>query len=174
MYNATLNALRRPCGGDESAGQRRAEFVGGEAGNTSATTHQLAEHSSAMEGEFYDFYCTPRGEYTPAGTTSELTTNPASTCSVTSINLCPLIDIKTISPRPLLFIAGERPSSRSFDEPAYLPAAEPIGLVVFRGAGHVDSFERVNLAPLEEATYFSTASVKSSQLSLPTLRSGSN
>ena len=42
----------------------------------------------------------------------------------------PFTQIQTISPRPLLFIAGENAHSRYFSEDAYNQAAEPKELVI--------------------------------------------
>ena len=51
----------------EAAQQRHVEFAGGETKYTSGTVHEITEKSHPIEREFYDFYRTPRGEYTPAG-----------------------------------------------------------------------------------------------------------
>ncbi len=45
--------------------QRYVEFTGGETKYTSGTVHELTDKSNAIEREFYDFYRTPRGEFTP-------------------------------------------------------------------------------------------------------------
>jgi hypothetical protein len=41
------------------------EFAGGEAKCTGGSVHELTATSNAIEREFYDFYRTPRGEFTP-------------------------------------------------------------------------------------------------------------
>ncbi|MCY8636087.1 alpha/beta hydrolase, partial [Bacillus spizizenii] len=83
------------------------------------TVHELNEKSTAIEREFYDFYRTPRGEYTPKGSSPELTTHPTLTSNVKFMNFYPFEDIQTISPRPMLFITGENAHSREFSEEAY-------------------------------------------------------
>ena len=51
----------------EAAEQRYVEFTGGETKYTSGTVHELTDNSDPIEREFYDFYRTPRGEFTPKG-----------------------------------------------------------------------------------------------------------
>ena len=58
------------------------------------------------------------------------------------MNFFPFAQIKTISPRPLLFIVGERAVSAYFSEDAYSKAAEPKELFVVPGASHVDLYDR--------------------------------
>ena len=70
------------------------------------------------------------------------------------MNFYPFDDIETISPRPMLFIAGEQAHSREFSEEAYRLAAEPKELVIIPGAGHVDLYDRVNLIPFDKLTAF--------------------
>jgi uncharacterized protein len=137
-----------------AAEQRYVEFTGGATRYTSGTVHELNENSTPIEREFYDFYRTPRGEYTPAGQSPSLTTHPTLTSNVKFMNFYPFADIETISPRPMLFIAGENAHSREFSEEAYRLAGEPKELVIVRGAGHVDLYDRVNLIPFDKLTAF--------------------
>jgi fermentation-respiration switch protein FrsA (DUF1100 family) len=138
----------------EAAEQRYAEFKGGEAKYTSGTVQKLQMDTDPIQSEFYDFYRTSRGEYTPRGTSPELTTHPTLTSNVKFMNFYSFNDIETISPRPLLFIAGASAHSREFSEEAYKLAAEPKDLFVVPGAGHVDLYDRVNLIPWEKLTSF--------------------
>ena len=140
----------------EAAEQRYVEFMGGKAKYTSGTVHEINEKSSAIEREFYDFYRTRRGEFTPPGQSPMLTTHPTLTSNVKFMNFYPFADIETISPRPLLFITGDIAHSREFSEDAYKLAAEPKELHVVPGAGHVDLYDRVNLIPWDKLTSFFT------------------
>ena len=70
------------------------------------------------------------------------------------MNFYPFNDIETISPRPLLFISGDKAHSREFSEDAYKRAAEPKELVWIRGAGHVDLYDRVDLIPFDKLQFF--------------------
>jgi fermentation-respiration switch protein FrsA (DUF1100 family) len=138
----------------DAAEQRYVEFQGGEIKYTGGTVLELNESSSPIEREFYDFYRTPRGEFTPRGQTPEHTTKPTLTSNVKFMNFYPFEDIETISPRPMLFIAGENAHSIEFSEDAYAKAAEPKELVIVAGAGHVDLYDQANLIPWDKLSSF--------------------
>lgn len=104
--------------------------------------------------EFWDFYRTPRGIAIPKGQTLEETENRMLTSEIRFVNFYPFNDIETISPRPLLFITGDKAHSREFSEDAYKRAAEPKELYYVPGAGHVDLYDRVNLIPWTKLTSF--------------------
>ena len=91
----------------EAAEQRYVEFLDGEVKYTSGTVHELTENSSPIEREFYEYYRTPRGEVTPEGATPLTTTHPTLTSNVKFMNFYPFNDMESISPRPMLFVAGE-------------------------------------------------------------------
>ncbi|OJW84200.1 MAG: hypothetical protein BGO66_13475, partial [Alicycliphilus sp. 69-12] len=139
---------------EEAAAQRWAEAAGGPLRYTGGTVHELTAESGPVEREFYAFYRTPRGEFTPAGATPQTTTHPTLSSNTKFMNFYPFNDIETISPRPLLFIAGEQAHSREFSEDAYRRAAEPKELHVVPGAGHVDLYDRLNLIPWDRLTAF--------------------
>jgi uncharacterized protein len=138
----------------EAAQQRYVEFTGGETKYTSGTVDKVDENSHPIAHEFYDFYRTPRGEYTPKGSSPKLTTHPTLTSNSKFMNFYPFNDIETISPRPMLFITGENAHSREFSEDAYRLAAEPKELLIVPGAGHVDLYDRVNLIPWDSLDSF--------------------
>ena len=73
----------------EAAEQRYVEFTGGETKYTSGTVHELNENTHPIQREFYDFYRTPRGEFTPKGSSPELTTHPTLTSNVKFMNFYP-------------------------------------------------------------------------------------
>ena len=138
--------------------QRYAEFQGGEIRYTGGTPLKLT--GNAVGDEFYDFYRTHRGEVTPAGASPQTTTMPTLTSNVKFMNFYPFNDIETISPRPLLFIAGAQAHSREFSEDAYKRAAEPKELLIIPDAGHVDLYDRVNLIPFAKLTTFFKSNLK--------------
>lgn len=161
MGAANRNALRKSLPLEqrkkiiaEAAEQRYVEFTGGGTKYTSGTVDQINENSNPIEREFYDFYRTPRGEFTPKGLSPELTTHPTLTSNVKFINFYPFNDIETISPRPMLFIAGENAHSIEFSEDAYKLAAQPKELYIVPGAGHVDLYDRVDVIPWDKLTSF--------------------
>jgi len=136
----------------EAARQRWVEFDGGQIRYTSGSPHELTGHP--VGDEFYDFYRTPRGQYTPPGAAPELTTHPTLTSNVKFMNFYPFNEIETISPRPLLFISGDQAHSREFSERAYALAAQPKELLWVQGAGHVDLYDRVELIPFDRLAEF--------------------
>lgn len=138
----------------EAAEQRYVEFTGGETKYTGGTVQELNENTDPIQREFYDFYRTPRGEFTPKGSSAKTTTHPTLTSNVKFMNFYPFNDIETISPRPMLFITGDQAHSKEFSEDAYKRAAEPKELYYVPGAGHVDLYDRVNLIPFDKLTAF--------------------
>jgi fermentation-respiration switch protein FrsA (DUF1100 family) len=137
-----------------AAEQRWVEYTGGPTQYTSGTVHEITASSNPIQREFYDFYRTPRGEFTPTGSSPQLTTHPTLTSNVKFMNFYPFNDIETISPRPMLFITGDQAHSREFSEDAYKRAAEPKELHIVPGAGHVDLYDRVNLIPFDKLNGF--------------------
>ena len=144
----------------DAAEQRYVEFQGGATKYTSGTVHEISEKSNPIEREFYDFYRTPRGEFTPAGSSPLLTTHPTLSSNTKFMNFYPFNDIETISPRPLLFITGDQAHSKEFSEDAYKRAAEPKELYYVAGAGHVDLYDRVELIPFDKLESFFKANLK--------------
>lgn len=138
----------------QAAKQRWVEADGGETQYTSGTVHRLDANTHPIQREFYDFYRTARGEFTPASSSPELTTHPTLTSNVKFMNFYPFNDIQTISPRPMLFIAGDQAHSREFSEEAYRLAGQPKQLLWVKGAGHVDLYDRVELIPFDQLTAF--------------------
>lgn len=139
-----------------AAEQRQVEFNGGAVKYTGGTVLKLAADTHPIQREFFDFYRTPRGEFTPKGASALTTTMPTLTSNVKFMNFYPFNDIETISPRPMLFITGDQAHSKEFSEDAYQRAAEPKELYVVPGAGHVDLYDRVTLIPFAKLTLFFT------------------
>lgn len=70
------------------------------------------------------------------------------------MNMLILAYIKEISPRPILFIHGEKAHSRYFSETAYAAAAEPKQLMIIPGANHTDLYDRLDQIPFDEISDF--------------------
>jgi fermentation-respiration switch protein FrsA (DUF1100 family) len=144
----------------EAAEQRYAEFTGGGTKYTGGTVHELNDDTHPIQREFFDFYRTPRGEFTPKSSSPEVTTHPTLSSNVKFMNFYPFSDIETISPRPMLFITGDKAHSREFSEDAYKLAGQPKELVIVTDAGHVDLYDRVNLIPFDKLTSFFKSNLK--------------
>ncbi|MGD9713926.1 MAG: alpha/beta hydrolase, partial [Thermomicrobiales bacterium] len=78
------------------------------------------------------------------------------TTPLSFMNMPILTYIKEISPRPVLFVHGEKAHSRYFSETAYAAAAEPKELMIVPGASHVDLYDKVDVIPFDKlASFFS-------------------
>lgn len=138
----------------QAAEQRSVEFAGGKTLYTSGSPHSVNENSSSIEKEFYDFYRTPRGEFTPKGATPLTTTHPTLTSNVKFMNFYPFNDLDMISPRALLFVTGDKAHSKEFSEDAYQKASQPKELYYVEGAGHVDLYDRIEMIPFDKIETF--------------------
>ncbi|MBD8213392.1 alpha/beta hydrolase [Erwinia persicina] len=134
--------------------QRFAEFTGGETVYIPGTVNKLDETTPAIQREFFDFYRTARGGFTPEGQQEALTTKPMLSSVGKFMNFYPFNDIETISPRPMLFITGDRAHSKEFSEDAWQRAGQPKELYIVPGAGHVDLYDRTDLIPFAKLTTF--------------------
>ncbi|PSN66620.1 putative alpha/beta superfamily hydrolase [Corynespora cassiicola Philippines] len=137
-----------------AAEQRWVEAAGGATQYNLGTPLVLTNASTDIDREFYDYYRTSRGAYTPSGGSFNITTGSAATSHIKLANFYPFQNIEDISPRPLLFITGDRAHSREFSEKAYAQAAEPKELMWIPNAGHVDLYDRVDLIPFDRLTEF--------------------
>ena len=144
----------------EAAQQRYIEFSGGKSEYTGGTVHQLDESTNAIQREFFDFYRTPRGEYTPKGGSAEITTHPTLSSNPKFNNFYPFNDIESISPRPMLFITGDKAHSKEFSEDAYKRAGLPKELVIIPNAGHMDLYDKTDLIPFDKLDTFFTEHLK--------------
>jgi fermentation-respiration switch protein FrsA (DUF1100 family)/alkylhydroperoxidase/carboxymuconolactone decarboxylase family protein YurZ len=121
---------------DEIGEQRTREFAGATRRDNLGVPDKLSPNDTENTREFYDYYRTPRGQH------PNTATNYSFTSVAPMMNFFPFAQIETISPRPLLFIVGERAVSAYFSEDAYAKAAEPKELFVVKGASHVDLYDR--------------------------------
>lgn len=70
------------------------------------------------------------------------------------MNFYPFNDIETISPRPMLFIMGEKAHSQPFTRDAFARAAGPKELFVVPGADHFVLYDKIEFMPLDKLTEF--------------------
>ncbi len=108
--------------------------------------------------EYADYYKKKERGFHPRAINSNgswTITNPLS-----FMNAPLLTYIAEISPRPILFVHGEKAHSRYFSETAYAAAAEPKELMIIKGANHVDLYDQVNLIPWDKLTSFFNAHLK--------------
>lgn len=107
-----------------------------------------------ISDEWFRFYATKRGFHKEArgGATS------TSTLALMNFKLLDYID--EISPRPVLFIVGDRAHSRYFSENAYKAAAEPKELFVVKDAEHIDLYDRTDRIPFDKLDSFFKTNLK--------------
>jgi len=107
--------------------------------------------------DYHDYYMTPRGYHPRAVNSGNSWTI---TTPLSFMNMPILTYIAEISPRPVLFIHGEKAHSRYFSETAYAAAAEPKELMIIPGANHTDLYDRVDIIPFDKLTSFFKDSLK--------------
>ncbi|RJS64031.1 alpha/beta hydrolase [Priestia filamentosa] len=140
---------------DEIAEQRYAEFEGNEPALTPrGAPIGFDDNTDPIGREFGEFYSTPRG-YHPNSITQFTVTS-----SMSFMNFPLLTYIKSISPRPILFIIGEYAHSRYFSEDAYKLAIEPKELFIVLNAGHVDLYDKTDVIPFDKLEAFFTENLK--------------
>ena len=101
--------------------------------------------------DYHDYYMTPRGFHPRAVNSGNAWTV---TTPLSFMNMPILTYIKEISPRPILFVHGEKAHSRYFSETAYANAAEPKELIIIPGAVHVDLYDQLDKIPFDKLTAF--------------------
>ncbi len=101
--------------------------------------------------EYHDYYMTPRGYHPRAVNSGNAWTQ---TMPLPFMNMPILTYIREISPRPVLFIHGEKAHSRYFSETAFAAAAEPKEMVIIPDAVHVDLYDQMDKIPFDKLTVF--------------------
>lgn len=101
--------------------------------------------------DYADYYMTKRGYHPRA-------VNSGNSWSVTTpmafMNFPLMTYIKEISPRPILFIHGEKAHSLYFSKTAYEAANQPKELLIVKDATHVDLYDRMDKIPFDNITAF--------------------
>lgn len=98
--------------------------------------------------EWFRFYAIKRGHH-PAARGGFTT---ISDMAMMNFRLLDYID--EISPRPILFVVGDRAHSKFFSEEAYEKALEPKELYVVKDAEHIDLYDRTDRIPFDKITDF--------------------
>ncbi|MBK1679166.1 alpha/beta hydrolase [Rhodocyclus tenuis] len=101
--------------------------------------------------DYHDYYSTPRGYHARAVNSGNAWTQ---TTPLAFMNMPILTYIAEISPRPVLFIHGEKAHSRYFSETAYAAAAQPKEIMIIPGASHTDLYDRLDVIPFDKLASF--------------------
>lgn len=107
-----------------------------------------------LTDEWNRFYAVARGHHPNARGGFTTTSNMA------MMNFRALDFIDEISPRPILFVVGDRAHSKAFSEKAYGNAAEPKELYVIEDAEHIDLYDRVDKIPFNKLESFFKENMK--------------
>jgi len=141
---------------DQLSEQRWKDFANGAPllpqGFPSEPTAEIPAGLDPISSEFWEYYAMERGHHPRSHGPFTMTSNMA------FMNFPLNNDLKSISPRPILFIMGENAHSRYFTEDAYEMAAEPKELYIVKGARHIDLYDRKDMIPFDKiASFFSEA-----------------
>lgn len=133
---------------EDVAEQRWKEAEGADPLIRFGTPEKLPENASSVQKEFFGYYRNKERGYHPRYLGTRYTSQAA------LANFYPFAQIKEISPRPVLFVAGENAHSRYFSEDAYIQAEEPKELYIVPDANHVDLYDRTDKIPFDKLTDF--------------------
>lgn len=137
---------------DELGKQRWEDFENGSPmlpeGFPDEPTTSIPEGLDPISSEFWEYYAMERGHHPRSHGPFTATSNMA------FMNFPLMNYVDTISPRPILFIMGEKAHSRYFTEDAYELAAEPKELYVVPGARHIDLYDRTDMIPFDKLNSF--------------------
>jgi fermentation-respiration switch protein FrsA (DUF1100 family) len=106
------------------------------------------------DAEWFRFYALKRGHHERARGGFTTTSN------IPFINFDLLSHLDEISPRPILFIVGDRAHSKFFSENAYEKALQPKELYVVDDAEHIDLYDRTDRIPFAKIEEFLKNSLK--------------
>jgi fermentation-respiration switch protein FrsA (DUF1100 family) len=101
--------------------------------------------------DYHDYYGTPRGYHKRAVNSGNAWTQ---TTPLSFMNMPILTYIAEISPRPVLFVHGEKAYSLYFSQTAYAAAAEPKELMEIPGASHTDLYDKKDVIPFDRLASF--------------------
>ncbi len=124
-------------------------------GTPALAPNGLPDKLTGKEPEFvagyFNFYKTKRGFHPRS-----LNSNGGWTItnSISFMNTPLMTYIKESSPRPILFIAGEKAHSLYFTKDAYKAAKEPKELMIIPGAVHTDLYDNLDVIPFEKIASF--------------------
>lgn len=150
-YNDVVTPEERTQTLEQLSRQRWEDAANGKPAYQPAYNTQPTDGAPQFMVDYHDYYGTPRG-YHPRAVNSGNAWTITNNFSFMDFPL--LTYIKEISPRPVLFVHGEKAHSLYFAQTAYSAAAEPKELVIVPGASHVDLYDQVDKIPFDKITEF--------------------
>ena len=115
---------------------------------------QVPEGLEEPTAEWFRFYAVKRGHHERARGGFTTTSN------IPMMNFDLLSHLDEISPRPILFVVGDRAHSRFFSDAAYAKAQEPKELYVVEDAEHIDLYDRTDRIPFDKIEAFLKSNLK--------------
>lgn len=110
--------------------------------------NEVPKDMGEPDAEWFRFYAVKRGHHERARGGFTTTSN------IPFINFDLLSHLDEISPRPILFIVGDRAHSRFFSEGAYEKALKPKEMYVVKDAEHIDLYDRTDRIPFDKIESF--------------------
>lgn len=129
---------------EEVGKQRTLQARGGEVRLAAAipeSPNQFTDRTPTLYREGYEYYRTPRGQHPNAPARYDFTS------LARQMDFFPYDQINTISPRPVLFVAGSEADTLYYSEDGYNKAKEPRELFVIPGATHMDLYDKPQYVP---------------------------
>ena len=111
---------------------------------------RLPEEANPAFAAFYNYYAGRARHPRAVNFVSSWT----ATMPVSFWNFPLMTNIKEVSPRPILLIAGENAHSRYYSEDAYSASKEPKELVIVPDADHVDLYDNMEKIPFDKLEQF--------------------
>ena len=117
---------------------------------------RLPEEANPAFAAFYNYYAGRARHPRAVNFVSSWT----ATMPVSFWNFPLMTNIKEVSPRPILLIAGENAHSRYYSEDAYSASKEPKELVIVPDADHVDLYDNMEKIPFDKLEQFFRENLK--------------
>lgn len=150
-YNDSVTWDQRSKALEQMSRQRWVDAEKGAPGYQPAYNATVSADSPQFMIDYHDYYGTPRGYHKRAVNSGNAWTQ---TTPLSFMNMPILSYIAEISPRPVLFVHGEKAHSLYFARTAFEAAAEPKELMVIPGASHVDLYDKADVIPFDRLAQF--------------------
>ncbi|NSY70407.1 alpha/beta hydrolase [Agrobacterium tumefaciens] len=150
-YNDSVTLEQRAASLEQLSRQRWVDAEKGTPAYQAAYNAEVGPDAPQFMVDYHDYYSTPRGYHKRAVNSRNAWSQ---TTPISFMNMPILSYIAEISPRPVLFIHGEKAHSLYFAETAYAAAAEPKELHVIPGASHTDLYDKMDVIPFTKLASF--------------------
>ncbi|MFK4771427.1 alpha/beta hydrolase [Rhizobium sp. ZW T2_16] len=150
-YNDSVTLEQRTQALEKMSRQRWTDVQKGTPAYQAAYNAEVAKDAPQFMVDYHDYYSTPRGYHKRAVNSGNAWSQ---TTPISFMNMPILTYIAEISPRPVLFIHGEKAHSLYFAQTAHAAAAEPKELMVIPGASHTDLYDKTDVIPFDKLSSF--------------------